>query len=100
MNTANMHDSILESNKPSHTYIYTVQKYLTAQQYSLNNKIKNSLWSQFPGTNPAPMPCILCGPGFPPLSTGDSAGSTATVRRVGFTLFRYYSTHTYSTYMS
>jgi len=34
-------------------------------------------------------PWILCGPGFPPLSTGDSAGSTATVFMDGFTDFRY-----------
>ena len=34
--------------------------------------------SSTPGTNPAPMPWILCGPGLPPDSTGDSAGSTAT----------------------
>ena len=30
------------------------------------------------GMNPAPMPWILCGPGLPPDSTGDSVGSTAT----------------------
>ena len=29
------------------------------------------------GTKPAPMPWILCGPGAPPESTGESAGSTA-----------------------
>ena len=32
------------------------------------------------GTNPAPMPWILCGPARPPDSTGDEAGSTATTR--------------------
>jgi hypothetical protein len=37
-----------------------------------------SLVSSTPGTKPAPMPWILCGPGLPPDSTGDSAGSTAT----------------------
>ena len=31
------------------------------------------------GTKPAPMPWILCGPGSPPLSTGESVGSTATM---------------------
>lgn len=35
--------------------------------------------SQFPGMNPAPMPWILWGPGFPPESTGLSVGSTATI---------------------
>ena len=30
-----------------------------------------------PGTNPAPIPCILCGPFAPPERTGLSAGSTA-----------------------
>ena len=30
------------------------------------------------GINPAPMPWILCGPAFPPESTGESRGSTAT----------------------
>jgi len=35
-------------------------------------------------------PWILCGPGLPPLSTGDSAGSTATVFMDGFTDFKYY----------
>mmetsp|Transcript_28868 Transcript_28868/g.60631 ORF Transcript_28868/g.60631 Transcript_28868/m.60631 type:complete len:206 (-) Transcript_28868:456-1073(-) len=44
--------------------------------------------SQLPGTNPAPMPCILCGPGFPPERTGDSDGSTATVSSLGFLLLR------------
>ena len=37
-----------------------------------------SLVSSTPGMKPAPMPWILCGPGLPPDSTGDSAGSTAT----------------------
>ena len=30
-------------------------------------------------TKPAPTPSILCAPGWPPDSTGDSAGSTATI---------------------
>ena len=30
------------------------------------------------GTNPAPIPWILCGPGWPPERTGELAGSTAT----------------------
>mmetsp|Transcript_9867 Transcript_9867/g.25136 ORF Transcript_9867/g.25136 Transcript_9867/m.25136 type:complete len:205 (-) Transcript_9867:354-968(-) len=42
-----------------------------------------------PGTKPAPMPWILCGPGWPPESTGDSVGSTATTCTPPFTLFRY-----------
>lgn len=40
--------------------------------------------SQFLGTNPAPIPYILCGPGFPPDKTGDSAGSTAIETIFGF----------------
>ncbi len=36
-----------------------------------------------PGTKPAPMPWILCGPGAPPERTGESAGSTATARKPG-----------------
>ena len=35
------------------------------------------------GTNPAPIPWILCGPGWPPLRTGLSSGSTAMVRNPG-----------------
>ena len=35
------------------------------------------------GTKPAPMPWILCGPGLPPDSTGESAGSTATILKRG-----------------
>jgi hypothetical protein len=31
------------------------------------------------GMKPDPRPCILCGPALPPDSTGDSAGSTATI---------------------
>jgi len=31
-----------------------------------------------PGINPAPIPCILCGAGFPPDNTDDFEGSTAT----------------------
>jgi len=42
-----------------------------------------------PGTNPAPMPWILCGPGPPPDSTGLSLGSTATTRRPALRPFRY-----------
>ena len=32
-----------------------------------------------PGKNPAPIPAILWGPGFPPERTGDAAGSTAAI---------------------
>ena len=39
--------------------------------------------SRIAGTNPAPMPWILCGPGWPPDSTGESSGSTATIRSDG-----------------
>ena len=42
-----------------------------------------SSWSTS-GMNPAPIPWILWGPGFPPLRTGDSAGSTAITLKVGF----------------
>ena len=45
--------------------------------------------SAFPGMKPAPMPWILCGPGFPPDKTGDSTGSMATIRSSGFFSFRY-----------
>ena len=34
------------------------------------------------------MPWILCGPGLPPLITGDSAGSTATTLIPGFCSFK------------
>ena len=37
------------------------------------------LVSRLPGMKPAPMPWILWGPGAPPLMTGDSVGSTATI---------------------
>ena len=61
-----------------------------------------TLMSRMPGTKPAaskrqavqglraraddapPMPWILWGPGLPPLSTGLSAGSTATILMAGF----------------
>ena len=36
------------------------------------------------GTKPAPIPWILCGPGFPPDSTGLSVGSTAITLKLGF----------------
>ena len=36
-----------------------------------------------PGTKPAPIPWIGCGPGLPPDSTGDSVGSTAKTFRSG-----------------
>ena len=39
------------------------------------------------GTKPGPIPSILCGPGFPPESTGDEAGSTATTCRPGLRSF-------------
>ncbi len=39
------------------------------------------------GDESGPMPCILCGPGFPPESTGESCGSTATIRTAGLCFF-------------
>ena len=39
------------------------------------------------GIKPAPMPCILCAPAFPPDNTGDFAGSTAMVRIAGSCFF-------------
>ena len=36
------------------------------------------------GTNPAPKPCNLCGPGSPSLSTGDASGSIATISISGY----------------
>ena len=44
--------------------------------------------SQFPGIKPAPMPCILCGPGLPPEITGLSAGSTAIIFTLSLTVLR------------
>ena len=41
------------------------------------------------GTNPAPIPCILCGPDLPSDNTGESAGSTATILTFGFLDFKY-----------
>ena len=35
------------------------------------------------GTNPAPVPWILCGPGGPPDSTAESSGSTAIIFKPG-----------------
>jgi hypothetical protein len=40
------------------------------------------------GTNPAPMPWILCGPGRPPESTAEEAGSTAITFSAGLRSFR------------
>ena len=34
-----------------------------------------------------PTPSILCGPGWPPPSTGDSTGSTASIRTLGLGRF-------------
>mmetsp|Transcript_21906 Transcript_21906/g.50541 ORF Transcript_21906/g.50541 Transcript_21906/m.50541 type:complete len:279 (-) Transcript_21906:95-931(-) len=45
--------------------------------------------SALPGMKPAPMPWILCGPGFPPLKTADSVGSTATICKAGLRGLRY-----------
>ncbi len=45
--------------------------------------------SRISGLNPAPIPWILCGPGLPPERTGDSDGSTATIRMLGFYSFKY-----------
>ena len=41
------------------------------------------------GTNPAPIPWILCGPPLPSERTGEVAGSTATILISGFCSFRY-----------
>ncbi len=40
------------------------------------------------GTDPAPMPCILWGPGLPPERTADVAGSTAIHLREGFLILK------------
>ena len=41
------------------------------------------------GTNPAPIPWILCGPAFPSDNTGEVEGSSATIFTFGFCSFRY-----------
>ena len=41
------------------------------------------------GTKPAPIPWILCGPETPSDSTGEDAGSTATIFTSGFFSFKY-----------
>ncbi len=41
-----------------------------------------------PGINPAPKPCNLCGPGSPPLNTGEASGSIATISMLGYSFFR------------
>ena len=41
------------------------------------------------GTNPAPIPWMRCGPGWPPESTGEPAGSTATTRTSGIALLQH-----------
>ena len=38
------------------------------------------------GTKPAPKPCNLCGPGSPPLNTGEASGSIATISTLGYSL--------------
>ena len=40
------------------------------------------------GAKPAPIPCIGCGPGAPPLNTGDNSGSTANTLRLGKCVFK------------
>ena len=40
------------------------------------------------GTNPGPIPWILCGPGSPPERTGEAAGSTASTWTSGRRSFR------------
>jgi hypothetical protein len=45
--------------------------------------------SNIPGTKPAPIPWIGCGPGEFPLNTDDSQGSTATTWTSGFTDLMY-----------
>ena len=39
------------------------------------------------GTKPAPKPCNLCGPGSPPLNTGEASGSIATISMLGYFSF-------------
>ena len=41
------------------------------------------------GTNPAPIPWILCAPAFPVERTADVSGSTATIFTSAFLLFKY-----------
>mmetsp|Transcript_17445 Transcript_17445/g.49058 ORF Transcript_17445/g.49058 Transcript_17445/m.49058 type:complete len:236 (-) Transcript_17445:61-768(-) len=62
-----------------------------AMASSLPTGITSSMTSRLStsGTKPAPMPWILCGPGCPPESTGDSLGSTATTCTAGFIALRY-----------
>src|ERR1017187_10530467 len=56
-----------------------------AKASSLVTWTTSSISSVFstPGTNPAPIPWILCAPAAPPESTGLSVGSTATVQNPG-----------------
>lgn len=43
--------------------------------------------SNVSGTKPAPKPCNLCGPGSPPLNTGEASGSIATISMLGYFSF-------------
>ena len=63
----------------------------TAKASSLATGITSSYTPVFrtSGTKPAPMPWILWGPAVPFVSTGESAGSTATTLTPGFFSFRY-----------
>ena len=40
------------------------------------------------GTKPAPKPCNLCGPGSPPLNTGEASGSIATISTLGYSFLK------------
>ena len=44
------------------------------------------------GINPAPNPCILWPPGFPPLNTGEASGSTAIAFMAEFFFLRFLAT--------
>ena len=78
----------IPTNKPS--VFATALDALNASSFSTGNISSTISKSNTLGTNPAPIPWILCGPGLLPESTADVAGSTATIFAFGFCDFMYF----------
>ena len=78
----------IPTNKPS--AFATALDALKASSFSTGIISSTISKSKTLGTNPAPIPWILWGPGLWPESTADVAGSTATIFAFGFWDFIYF----------
>ena len=71
------------------SFVPTARAVSIASGNSTSMTSSMTLWSRIAGTKFGPMPWILCGPGVPLVSSGESAGSTAMTLRAGHALLEH-----------